>query len=192
MVPGHSGERQAERHVTANLSRTKAPGFPHAGLTEFRANELAVRATGRYPFSVWQLTGAGSVGSQAMTGIPVVWALRSHPELAARSVVWPFETGLTTDPTGGRADTIVHAEIWPSAIPVDRARHPVKDAAQVIGLCEHLARSTQRGTGRTVLTGPRPRNGTSGHRRGRLDPGRASTPARRSFADVVVDDCSSV
>ena len=74
-----------------------------------------------------------------MTGIPVVWALRSHPQLVERSVVWPFETGLTTDPIGGRADTIVHAEIWPSAIPVDRARHPVKDAAQVIGMCEHLA-----------------------------------------------------
>jgi hypothetical protein len=56
-----------------------------------------------------------------------------------RSVVWPFETGLTTDPTGGRADIIVHAEIWPSAIPVDLTRHAVKDAAQVIGLCEHLA-----------------------------------------------------
>ena len=60
-----------------------------------------------------------------MTGIPVVWALRSHPELAARSVVWPFETGLTTDPTGGRADTIVHAErLSPTcSMPVDRARH---------------------------------------------------------------------
>ena len=72
--------------MTANLSRTKAPGFPHVGLAEFRANELAVRATGRYPFSIWQLTGAGSVGSQAMMGIPVVSALRSHPELADRSV----------------------------------------------------------------------------------------------------------
>jgi precorrin-8X/cobalt-precorrin-8 methylmutase len=130
----------ADRHVTPHLSRTKAPGFPHAGLAEFRANELAIRATGRYPASVWQLSGAGSVGSQAMTGIPVVRALRSHAELVHRSTVWPFETGLCVDPTGGRDDAIVHAEIWPSAIPVDRSRHPVKDAAQVIGLCEHLAR----------------------------------------------------
>ncbi|MCU1361676.1 MAG: Molybdopterin biosynthesis protein MoeA [Ilumatobacteraceae bacterium] len=130
----------ADRHITPSLSATKAPGFPHAGLAEFRANELAMRATRRYPSSVWQLCGAGSVGSQALTGIPVVWALRSHEQLMARSTVWPFETGLCVDPTGGHDDMIVHAEIWPSAIPLDRSRHPVKDAAQVIGLCEHLAR----------------------------------------------------
>jgi precorrin-8X/cobalt-precorrin-8 methylmutase len=138
--PGPFWGTTGDRHVSPHLSRTKLPGFPHGGLAEFRANERAVRATGRYPFSVWQLTGAGSVGSQAMTGIPVLWSLRSHPGLVHRSRVWPFETGLTTDPTAGRADTIVHAEIWPSAIPVDLARHAVKDAAQVIGLCEHLAR----------------------------------------------------
>jgi precorrin-8X/cobalt-precorrin-8 methylmutase len=143
--PGPFWGTSADRHVTPHLSRTKAPGFPHAQLAEFRANEMATRATGRYPFSVWQLTGAGSVGSQAMTGIPVLSAVRSHPDLAERSMVWPFETGLTADPTGGRDDAIVHAEIWPSGIAVDRARHPVKDAAQVIGLCEHLARQDRAG-----------------------------------------------
>lgn len=131
----------AERHVTPHLSRTKAPGFPHLGLAEFRSNEMALRATGRYPASVWQLSGAGSVGSQALTGIPVVWALRRHGALAHRSVIWPFETGLTDDPTSGRDDMIVHAEVWPSAIAVDLTRHAVRDAAQVIALCEHLHRS---------------------------------------------------
>lgn len=138
--PGPFWGTTADRHVTPHLWPTKAPGFPHGGLTEFRAIERAVRATGRYPFSAWQLTGAGSVGSQAMTGIPVLWSLRWHEDLAHRSVVWPFETGLTNDPAAGRADMIVHAEIWPSSIPVDLTRHAVKDAAQVIGLCQHLAR----------------------------------------------------
>lgn len=137
--PGPFWGTTSERHVTPHLSRTKAPGFPHAGLAEFRSNELAVRATGRSPFSVWQLSGAGSVGSQALTGIPVVWGLRSHHELVHRSTIWPFETGLTTDPTAGRGDMIVHAEIWPSGIDVDLGRHAVKDAAQVMELCEHLA-----------------------------------------------------
>jgi hypothetical protein len=85
------------------------------------------------------------VGSQALTGIPVLSAVRSHPDLVHRSVVWPFDTGLTSDPAGGRTAAIVHAEIWPSAIPVDRSRHPVKDAAQVMGLCEHLARQDAAG-----------------------------------------------
>jgi hypothetical protein len=137
--PGPFWGTPADRHVTPHLQRTKSPGFPHSELGEFRATEQAVRETGRYPFSVWQLTGAGSVGSQALTGIPVVRALRHHPRLAYRSVVWPFETGISPDPTSGRGDTIVHAEIWPSARPVDLTVHQVKDAAQVIGLCRHLA-----------------------------------------------------
>ena len=143
--PGPFWGTTSERHVTPWLSRRKAPGFPHGELPEFRHNELAVRATGRFPFSVWQLSGAGSVGSQAVTGIPVVRALRRHPDLAARSTIWPFETGLTRDPGGGRPDAIVHVEVWPSAIPLDPARHPVRDAAQVIGLTEHLAALDARG-----------------------------------------------
>jgi hypothetical protein len=59
--------------------------------------------------------------------------------------VWPFETGLTTDPTGGSTNVIVHAEIWPSASAVDLTRHPVKDAAQVICLCARLADLDARG-----------------------------------------------
>ena len=98
-----------------------------------------MRATGRFPFSVWQLSGAGSVGSQALTGIPVVRTLRRHPKLAPRSTIWPFETGPTRDPGNGRPDAIVHVEVWPSSIPLDPTRHPVRDAAQVIGLTEHLA-----------------------------------------------------
>lgn len=138
--PGPFWGTTSERHVTPWLSRRKAPGFPHGRLEEFRHNERAVRATGRFPFSVWQLSGAGSVGSQALTGIPVVHALRHHPSLADRATIWPFESGFTHVPGGDRDDAIVIAEVWPSAIPLDADRHPVRDAAQVIGLGEHLAR----------------------------------------------------
>lgn len=133
--------------VTPWLSRTKFPGFPHRldprrpddALVEHRVAEQTMRSPGRRPFSVWQLTGAGSVGSQAITGIPIVGALRTQAQFAERAVVWPFETGLCIDPTLGRRDAIVFAEVWPSSIHVDRTRHPVKDAAQVISLAEHLA-----------------------------------------------------
>ncbi|MEX0846197.1 MAG: hypothetical protein WD023_00325 [Ilumatobacteraceae bacterium] len=141
--PGPFWGTTSDRHVTPTLRRTKQPGFPHVGrshvLAEHRITERRLQAIGSHPSSTWQLAGIGSVGSQSLTGIPVVARWRDEPTLGERSVVWPFETGLTTDPTHGRADTIVHAEVWPSSIAIDLTRHPVKDAAQVICLAEHLA-----------------------------------------------------
>jgi hypothetical protein len=88
---------------------------------------------------VWQLLGAGSVGSQVLTGIPVVHHLRHHVALRDRARVWPFETGLATTPAADVDDAIVIAEVWPSSIPFDHVDHPVKDARQVIALAHHLA-----------------------------------------------------
>ena len=48
----------------------------------------------------WKLLGAGSVGGQALTGIPVVRALRDDPRWRDEARVWPFETGLRA--AGGR------------------------------------------------------------------------------------------
>ncbi len=58
----------------------------------------------------WKLAYTGSVGSQALTGIPVVRALRDDPRWADRARIWPFETGLRL-PEDAR---IVFAEVWPS------------------------------------------------------------------------------
>jgi precorrin-8X/cobalt-precorrin-8 methylmutase len=143
--PGPFWGTAGGRPGTEHLSPTRAPGFPHRGLAEHRLSERAFRSTGRRPSSVWQLTGAGSVGSQTITGIPTVHELRHHASLAHRATVWPFETGLRVDPTGGRPDAIVLAEVWPSAVAVDRQSHPVRDAAQVTGLCRHLADVDARG-----------------------------------------------
>lgn len=139
--PGPFWGTTSERHVRPTLSRTKAPGFPHGALAERRHAELEViRRTGLRPFSVWQLAGAGSVGSQTLMGIPIVHELHTHPSLRDRSVVWPFECGFTDDPAGGRPAAVVHAEIWPSALGrPDPALHPVKDAGQVIALAGRLA-----------------------------------------------------
>lgn len=58
----------------------------------------------------WKLAYTGSVGSQALTGIPVVRALRDDPRWTERALVWPFETGL-----GLPAEApLVFAEVWPS------------------------------------------------------------------------------
>lgn len=115
-------------------------------LPPFRECEARLRANGLRPFTVWQLLGAGSVGSQALTGIPVMHQLRRHPELEHRARVWPFETGLTTEPCAAIDDAVVLAEVWPSAVRFDHVDHPVKDARQVLALARHLAEHDGAGT----------------------------------------------
>lgn len=123
--------RLAGAHLTTTRPARGADDLP-----EFRTVERHLRDQGRYPFSVWHLLGAGSVGSQSLTGIPVVERLRHHPSIRDRVRIWPFETGLRL-PTGH--DRIVVAEVWPSAIRFDHVQHPVKDARQVIALAQWLA-----------------------------------------------------
>ena len=100
---------------------------------------LACATRALHPFSASQLLGAGSVGSQALTGIPVVHRLRHHPARHTALRVWPFETGLVEHPGADVADAVVLAEVWPSAIDFDHVDHPVKDARQVVALAAHLA-----------------------------------------------------
>jgi hypothetical protein len=75
----------------------------------------------------WKLLGAGAVGGQALTGIPVVRALRDDPRWAAHARIWPFETGL------GLSDDarIIFAEVWPSWWKVRCEPDEPKDRAQV-------------------------------------------------------------
>lgn len=136
--PGPFWGRPANR-TDEHLSTHKRHTFPHHGLTEFREAEVRLRASRRQAFSVWQTCYAGSVGGQALVGIPVLERLITDSALAWRSEVWPFTTGFVADPTAGRGDTIVHAEVWPGAIEVDRSLHAVKDAAQVLSLCRWAA-----------------------------------------------------
>ena len=89
---------------------------------------------------VWKLYGNGSVGSQGLLGIPHVFALRHDPELAPVSVVWPFETGLRPlSPHSTPNWLILHAEIYPSLLPVKPLPSEVKDAVQVRELAAHFA-----------------------------------------------------
>lgn len=85
--------------------------------------------------SVWQLTGAGSVGSQVLTGIPRVLQLRTDPRLAMISHVWPFETGLAHDPR----PHIILAEVYPSLVAPEDEPDTVKDARQVRTIAAHFA-----------------------------------------------------
>ncbi len=110
------------------LSERKTVDYPGLGLAERRRVELAIpRAQ-----SVWKLFTTGSVGSQAIMGLPCVDRLARRPDTA----VWPFQ------PTEHAA--LVIAEIYPSLVDpmVRRAVNGgmIKDAAQVQLLASALWR----------------------------------------------------
>lgn len=132
--------------ATANEWLTVRKPRTAQALPFHRECERRLRTNGLRPFTVWQLLGAGSVGSQTLTGIPVMHQLRHHPELEHRVRVWPFETGLTPAPCAAIHDAVVLAEVWPSAIGFDHVDHPVKDARQVLALARHLAEHDRAGT----------------------------------------------
>ena len=106
---------------------------PHeeSDLDEWRLCDRRARTTS----SVWQLAGAGSVGSQVLTGIPRVLELRTDPRLAMISGIWPFETGLAHDPRL----QIIFAEVYPSIVDPEPEPDMVKDARQVRTIAAHLA-----------------------------------------------------
>ena len=114
------------RQARDGLTVTRGIPFPHKGLQELRAVERAVRGVQ----STWKLGGVGSVGSQALLGIPRVAALRDDQALAPVSAVWPFEPIDEAQ--------VVHVEIWPGLI--EPSAHAVRDAGQVEALVGHWAR----------------------------------------------------
>jgi molybdopterin-guanine dinucleotide biosynthesis protein B len=121
----------------AHLPDRKAVDYTALGLSERRRVEQAVpRAQ-----PVWKLYTTGSVGSQALTGLPLVARLARRPGAS----VWPFGTG----------ERLVLAEVYPSlldaAVRAD-ASHPVKDERQVRLLARALWRLAQAGRLAPLLT----------------------------------------
>jgi len=94
----------------------------------------------------WKLAYTGSVGSQSLTGIPVVRALRDDERWGDRAQIWPFETGLR-EPVGEAR--IVFAEVWPSwwrEWKTTLQLGEVNDKAQVRYVARHLAQLDVAGT----------------------------------------------
>ena len=89
----------------------------------------------------WKLLGAGSVGGQALTGIPVVRALRDDPRWVGNARIWPFETGLRAPANG----SIVIAEVYPSLWAVSPGADEPKDAAQVRSVARFFAERDRAG-----------------------------------------------
>jgi hypothetical protein len=104
-------------------------------LPEFRHADLAAKGAA----SIWKLYYNGSVGGQAILGIPFVRRLKLARGEALK--VWPFETGFRPL---GEADLegveVVVAEVYPSMLKPQGAPGEVKDLTQVRTTAEHFAR----------------------------------------------------
>jgi uncharacterized OB-fold protein len=135
---------------TSTLSPT-GPGFP------YRVDDVVVLGRLRLADArmsgvqeVWKLLGTGSVGSQALVGIPRVHWLRHHPSLQHVSRVWPFETGFTSNPAPAEGPFVLHAEIWPGIVNARldqeiRETNAIRDQAQVRLMCRWAAELDREG-----------------------------------------------
>lgn len=109
-------------------------------LPEYRHADRA--AKGASP--IWKLYYQGSVGGQAILGMPVVRRLKLAREETMK--IWPFETGwkaLTEADLAGVE--VVACEVYPSMIKTTPLPGEVKDAAQVRSTAEHFARLDEKG-----------------------------------------------
>jgi molybdopterin molybdotransferase len=122
-LPRKGSTREPERH-----------GFEERRMVEKRE---------RGAFSVWQLSGAGAVGSQVLMGLPVLARLRRR--FARRVSVWPFEPLETP---------VSFVEIWPTLFKADIAAGPyahwISDAAQVHVTADVIARKSAHELARTL------------------------------------------
>ncbi|MCY4179436.1 MAG: molybdopterin-binding protein, partial [Litoreibacter sp.] len=131
------------------------PDLPRKGLartcsTFAERRVVETRAKGSFP--VWQLAGAGAVGSQVIMGLPVLARLRQR--FTGRVSVWPFEP----------LDTpVALVEVWPSliagAVAEGQYEGEIKDAAQVRLLARALSRLDQVGRLEPILADGRTESG---------------------------------
>jgi molybdopterin molybdotransferase len=102
------------------LSRTK-DGYSNPFAEKRQCETLAKGA-----FTCWQMGGAGAVGGQMMTGLPVLARLRRQFDVA----VWPFQ------PPKAQFSFI---EIWPTLTVGPAPEGQIKDAWQVAEVARQIA-----------------------------------------------------
>ena len=128
------------KDVQTTLTATKSRPHGPEDLPELRHAEVAAKGAA----SIWKTYYNGSVGGQAIMGIPVVRRLKDARGDAAR--VWPFETGFKPLTEADLADVdVVLAEVYPSLVKPLGAAGEVKDLMQVRTLAEHFARLDEAG-----------------------------------------------
>ncbi|WP_420470769.1 cobalamin biosynthesis protein CbiG [Brevundimonas sp. FT23042] len=132
--------KQAQRWLTT----TKPPADAGADTPEFRATEDAARKGKLQPKSVWQMHGAGAVGGQTLTGIPMVRRLLDG--LGDAGAVWPFGTGWRAlDTADVEPLSALVVEVWPSMFDAKPEPGEYKDQAQVRVTAEAIAKMDEAG-----------------------------------------------
>jgi precorrin-8X/cobalt-precorrin-8 methylmutase len=112
-------------HRYADLKPTR-PDHGYRHISERRIAEAHLSSTQ----PVWKLTGAGSVGSQALLGIPRVQQVRdAFPE----SAIWPFETAFES-----AIAPVTLVEMYPSMFALEPGIEP-RDRAQVEAAARRFA-----------------------------------------------------
>jgi hypothetical protein len=116
-------------------AREHGPG----DLPELRYADAATKAA-----SIWKLYYNGSVGGQAILGVPAVRRIKLARGEAVR--IWPFETGFKpldeADLAGVEA---VVCEVYPSLLKAPAVAGEIKDLTQVRATAEHFARLDEAG-----------------------------------------------
>jgi len=118
------------QHGYKNLGPSAPVSLPVSFPKKRLAEKQAVGAK-----SVYQLAYNGAVGSQTLLGIAALERLRRDPVVGPSIAIWPFETRLS----GDVSKPITFAEIYPSSHDVDKSKHAVLDAAQVMSVARDLA-----------------------------------------------------
>ncbi len=129
------------KDTLTTLSPKKSRDHGPEDLPEYRHADRAAKGAA----SIWKLYYNGSVGGQAILGIPFVRRLKvGRGEDAVRA--WPFETGfkpLTEKDLDGVEAVL--AEVYPSLLKPVVPAGEVKDLAQVRSTAEHFARLDEAG-----------------------------------------------
>ncbi len=112
-----------QKQDTPDLPRSK-PAHP-LELAEYRTVELVGREGGLWPKTLWQLAGAGAVGAQSLTGIPMLHRLRARH--SGKLAIWPLEPHAEAQVVVAEAYLSLLAPAVRAAI----AQGQVQDEAQV-------------------------------------------------------------
>jgi hypothetical protein len=134
----------SKKDIVTTLGQKRSRDHGEAEPAEYRrAEKWAQTHQKARPQSVWKLAYTGSVGSQSLTGIPIVMSLR---EAFPDSRIWPFETGWKTfDRDALESVSIVMAEVYPSLVPLTPEKGEIRDRAQVRVIAESFLALDSRG-----------------------------------------------
>jgi len=109
-------------------------------LPEYRRAETTIRG----PSPIWKMYYQGSVGGQALTGMPIAHRLKGKFGDALK--IWPFETGWKTlSPADLDGVSAVACEIYPSMFAAKATGASPKDAEQVRATAQHFAALDEKG-----------------------------------------------